>query len=78
MRANLEVLFTLELAFGQHEEVISDILSAQSWTETTFTALEWLAQGGRNTFDDFVSFDVTELLDHAARDALCIYPRLQV
>ncbi len=78
MRTNLEVLSTLELASGQREEVIGDIIRTQSRIEATLTALERLAQGELTTIDDFVPFDVTELLDRAAHDALRIYPGLQV
>lgn len=78
MRTNLEVLSTLELASGQREEVIGDIIRTQSRIEATLTALERLAQGELTTVDDFVPFDVTELLDRAAHDALRIYPGLQV
>ena len=46
--------------------------------EATLTALERLAQGGLTTVDDFVPFDITELLDRAAHDALRIYPDVQV
>jgi histidine kinase len=78
MRTNLEVLSTLELAAEQRKEVINDTMRTQSRIEATLTALERLAQGDLTTADDFVSFDVTELLDRAAHDALRVYPNLQV
>jgi signal transduction histidine kinase len=78
MRTNLEVLSTLELAAEQRKEVISDTMRTQSRIEATLTALERLAQGELTTVDDFVSFDVTELLDRAAHDALRVYPNLDV
>lgn len=78
MRTNLEVLSTLELAPEQRHEVISDIIRTQSRIESTLTALERLAQGELTTVDDFVPFDVTELLDRAAHDALRIYPDVDV
>jgi two-component system, OmpR family, sensor histidine kinase PrrB len=78
MRTNLEVLSTLELAAEQRKEVINDTIRTQSRIEATLTALERLAQGELTTVDDFVPFDVTELLDRAAHDALRIYPNLQV
>jgi two-component system, OmpR family, sensor histidine kinase PrrB len=40
--------------------------------------LERLAQGELTTVDDFVPFDITELLDRAAHDALRIYPGVEV
>jgi two-component system sensor histidine kinase PrrB len=58
--------------------VISDVIRTQSRIEATLTALERLAQGDLTTVDDFVPFDITELLDRAAHDALRIYPRVQV
>jgi two-component system, OmpR family, sensor histidine kinase PrrB len=78
MRTNLEVLSTLELAADQRHEVIGDIIRTQSRIEATLTALERLAQGELTTVDDFVPFDITELLDRAAHDALRIYPDVQV
>jgi two-component system, OmpR family, sensor histidine kinase PrrB len=78
MRTNLEVLSTLELAAEQRKEVISDTMRTQSRIEATLTALERLAQGELTTVDDFVSFDVTELLDRAAHDALRVYPNVNV
>ena len=78
MRTNLEVLSTLELAADQRHEVIGDIIRTQSRIEATLTALERLAQGDLTTIDDFVPFDITELLDRAAHDALRIYPDVQV
>jgi two-component system sensor histidine kinase PrrB len=78
MRTNLEVLSTLELAADQRHEVIGDIIRTQSRIEATLTALERLAQGELTTVDDFVPFDITELLDRAAHDALRIYPEVQV
>jgi two-component system, OmpR family, sensor histidine kinase PrrB len=78
MRTNLEVLSTLELAAEQRKEVISDTIRTQSRIEATLTALERLAQGELTTVDDFVSFDVTELLDRVAHDALRVYPNLHV
>jgi signal transduction histidine kinase len=50
----------------------------QSRIEATLTALERLAQGELTTADDFVPFDMTELLDRAAHDAERTYPDLQV
>src|ERR1700761_3001859 len=78
MRTNLEVLATLELALEQRQEVVGDIIRTQTRIEGTLTALERLAQGELTTVDDFVPFDITELLDRAAHDALRIYPGLQV
>jgi two-component system, OmpR family, sensor histidine kinase PrrB len=78
MRTNLEVLATLELAAEQRKEVSDDIMRTQSRIEATLTALERLAQGELTTVDDFVPFDITELLDRAAHDALRVYPNLQV
>jgi signal transduction histidine kinase/nitrogen fixation-related uncharacterized protein len=78
MRTNLEVLSTLELPAEQRKEVIGDIMRTQSRIEATLTALERLAQGELTTVDDFVSFDITELLDRAAHDALRVYPNLNV
>ena len=78
MRTNLEVVSTLELAADQRHEVIGDIIRTQSRIEATLTALERLAQGELTTVDDFVPFDITELLDRAAHDALRIYPDVQV
>ena len=78
MRTNLEVLSTLELAPEQRHEVIGDVIRTQSRIEATLTALERLAQGQLTTVDDFVPFDITELLDRAAHDALRIYPGVDV
>jgi two-component system, OmpR family, sensor histidine kinase PrrB len=78
MRTNLEVLSTLELAPEQRQEVLGDVIRTQSRIEATLTALERLAQGELTTVDDFVPFDITELLDRAAHDALRIYPGVQV
>lgn len=78
MRTNLEVLSTLELAAEQRQEVIGDVIRTQSRIEATLTALERLAQGELTTVDDFVPFDITELLDRAAHDALRIYPDVEV
>jgi two-component system, OmpR family, sensor histidine kinase PrrB len=78
MRTNLEVLSTLELAPDQRLEVIGDVIRTQSRIEATLTALERLAQGELTTVDDFVPFDITELLDRAAHDALRIYPSADV
>ncbi len=78
MRTNLEVLSTLELAAEQRQEVIGDVIRTQSRIEATLTALERLAQGQLTTVDDFVPFDITELLDRAAHDALRIYPDVEV
>jgi histidine kinase len=78
MRTNLEVLSTLELAAEQRHEVIGDVIRTQSRIEATLTALERLAQGELTTVDDFVPFDITELLDRAAHDALRIYPDVEV
>ena len=78
MRTNLEVLSTLDLAAEQRDEVISDVVRTQGRIEATLTALERLAQGELTTADDFVSFDVTEMLDRAAHDAQRVYPDLRV
>jgi two-component system, OmpR family, sensor histidine kinase PrrB len=78
MRTNLEVLSTLELAVEQRDEIIGDVIRTQSRIEATLTALERLAQGQLTTVDDFVPFDITELLDRAAHDALRIYPDVEV
>lgn len=78
MRTNLEVLSTLDLAAEQRQEVIGDVIRTQSRIEATLTALERLAQGELTTIDDFVSFDIAELLDRAAHDAMRIYPELTV
>jgi signal transduction histidine kinase len=78
MRTNLEVLSTLELGDEQRKEVIGDTVRTQSRIEATLTALERLAQGELTTADDFVPFDMTELLDRAAHDAERTYPDLQV
>ena len=74
MRTNLEVLSTLDLEAEQRNEVIGDVIRTQSRIEATLTALERLAQGELTTADDFVPFDVTELLDRAAHDAERTYP----
>lgn len=78
MRTNLEVLSTLDLGPEQRTEVIGDVIRTQSRIEATLTALERLAQGELTTADDFVPFDVTELLDRAAHDAERIYRDLKV
>ena len=78
MRTNLEVLSTLELGDEQRAEVIGDVIRTQSRIEATLTALERLAQGELTTADDFVSFDITELLDRAAHDAERTYPDLRI
>jgi signal transduction histidine kinase len=78
MRTNLEVLSTLEIPLEQRQEVIGDVIRTQSRIEATLTALERLAQGELTTVDDFAPFDITELLDRAAHDALRIYPDVQV
>lgn len=78
MRTNLEVLSTLELGPDQRQEVIGDVIRTQSRIEATLTALERLAQGQLTTVDDFVPFDITELLDRAAHDALRSYPGVEV
>jgi signal transduction histidine kinase len=78
MRTNLEVLSTLDLPREQRQEVIGDVIRTQSRIEGTLTALERLAQGELTTVDDFVPFDITELLDRAAHDALRIYPEVEV
>jgi len=78
MRTNLEVLSTLALGADQRKEVIGDTMRTQSRIEATLTALERLAQGELTTADDFVPFDITELLDRAAHDAERTYPELRV
>jgi signal transduction histidine kinase len=78
MRTNLEVLSTLDLDADQRKEVIGDTIRTQSRIEGTLTALERLAQGELTTADDFVEFDITELLDRAAHDAERTYPTLNV
>lgn len=78
MRTNLEVLSTLDLPREQRQEVIGDVIRTQSRIEATLTALERLAQGELTTIDDFVPFDITELLDRAAHDAPRIYPDVEV
>lgn len=78
MRTNLEVLSTLDLAPEQRDEVIGDVVRTQGRIEATLTALERLAQGELTTTDDFVAFDVTEMLDRAAHDALRVYAGLEV
>ncbi len=78
MRTNLEVLSTLDLGAEQRDEVIGDTMRTQSRIEATLTALERLAQGQLTTADDFVPFDITELLDRAAHDAERVYPQLRV
>lgn len=78
MRTNLEVLNTLDLGDDQRREVIGDTVRTQSRIEATLTALERLAQGELTTADDFVPFDMTELLDRAAHDAERTYPDLRV
>jgi len=78
MRTNLEVLSTLDLGAEQRKEVIGDVMRTQGRIEATLTALERLAQGELTTIDDFVSFDVAELLDRAAHDAIRVYPELTV
>ena len=78
MRTNLEVLNTLDLGDEQRREVIGDTVRTQSRIEATLTALERLAQGELTTADDFVPFDMTELLDRAAHDAERTYPNLRV
>ncbi|SPM33618.1 two-component sensor histidine kinase [Mycobacterium rhizamassiliense] len=78
MRTNLEVLSTLELGPEQRQEVIGDVIRTQSRIEATLTALERLAQGELTTIDDFVPFDITELLDRAAHDAPRTYPNAVV
>jgi histidine kinase len=78
MRTNLEVLSTLELGPEQRQEVIGDVIRTQSRIEATLTALERLAQGELTTVDDFVPFDITELLDRAAHDAPRTYPNTVV
>ncbi|MGV0718358.1 HAMP domain-containing sensor histidine kinase [Mycolicibacterium sp. XJ662] len=78
MRTNLEVLSTLEMRPDQREELIADVMRTQSRIEATLTALERLAQGELTTTDDFVPFDITELLDRAAHDARRNYPGVDV
>src|SRR5882762_5431314 len=78
MRTNLEVLHTLDLPDEQRKEVLGDVIRTQGRIEATLTALERLAQGDLTTVDDFVPFDVTELLDRAAHDAQNTYPTLHV
>ena len=78
MRTNLEVLATLDLPDEQRKEVLGDVIRTQGRIEGTLTALERLAQGELTTVDDFVPFDITELLDRAAHDAQHTYPSLQV
>ncbi len=78
MRTNLEVLATLDLPAEQRKEVIGDVMRTQTRIEATLTALERLAQGELTTADDFVSVDVTELLDRAAHDAMHNYPDVEV
>ena len=78
MRTNLEVLSTLDLGPEQRKEVISDTVRTQSRIEATLTAMERMAQGQLTTADDFVPFDITELLDRAAHDAERTYPDLKV
>jgi len=78
MRTNLEVLSTLDLGAEQRDEVLGDTVRTQSRIEATLTALERLAQGQLTTADDFVPFDIAELLDRAAHDAERIYPDLRV
>lgn len=78
MRTNLEVLSTLDLGPEQRKEVINDTVRTQSRIEATLTAMERLAQGQLTTADDFVPFDITELLDRAAHDAERTYPELRV
>lgn len=78
MRTNLEVLATLELRSEQREEVLGDVIRTQRRIEATLTALERLAQGELTTADDFVTFDVTELLDRAAHDAQRAAPDVEV
>jgi len=78
MRTNLEVLSTLDLGAEQRQEVIGDVMRTQGRIEATLTALERLAQGELTTIDDFVSFDIAELLDRAAHDAMRVYPELTV
>ncbi|MGE2688933.1 sensor histidine kinase [Mycolicibacterium pulveris] len=78
MRTNLEVLSTLEMRPDQRDELIADVMRTQSRIEGTLTALERLAQGELTTTDDFVPFDITELLDRAAHDARRNYPGVEV
>jgi two-component system, OmpR family, sensor histidine kinase PrrB len=78
MRTNLEVLSTLDLGDDQRKEVIGDTMRTQTRIEATLTALERLAQGELTTAEDFVPFDMTELLDRAAHDAERTYPDLTV
>ena len=60
------MLSTLDLAPEQRQEVIGDVIRTQGRIEATLTALERLAQRRLTTVDDFVPFDVAELLDRAA------------
>ena len=69
MRTNLEVLATLDLRADQRDEVVGDVIRTQSRIEATLTALERLAQGQLTTADDFVPFDITDLLDRAAQES---------
>lgn len=78
MRTNLEVLSTLDVPDEQRKEVLGDVIRTQGRIETTLTALERLAHGQLTTVDDFVPFDITELLDRAAHDARHTYPNLNV
>ncbi|BBY83486.1 HAMP domain-containing histidine kinase [Mycolicibacterium pulveris] len=78
MRTNLEVLSTLEMRPDQRDELIADVMRTQSRIEATLTALERLAQGELTTVDDFVPFDITELLDREAHDARRNYPGVDV
>ncbi len=78
MRTNLEVLSTLDLTAEGRQEALGDTIRTQSRIEATLTALERLAQGELTTADDFVSFDIAELLDRAAHDAERTYPDLVV
>jgi signal transduction histidine kinase len=78
MRTNLEVLSTLEIPAEQRSEVIDDLMRTQQRIEATLSALERLAQGELTTIDDFVPFDITELLDRAAHDAPRTYPDVSV
>ncbi len=78
MRTNLEVLSMVDLGDEQRKEVISDTMRTQTRIEATLTALERLAQGELTTADDFVPFDIAELLDRAAHDAERTFPDLVV
>jgi signal transduction histidine kinase len=78
MRTNLEVLSTLQMRDEQRDEVIADVMRAQTRIEAMLSALERLAQGELTTVDDFVPVDITELLDRAAHDAMRNYPGLRV